>query len=230
MLNTLTPAKTAPGPLPSFRLKGLRLSKTAMAKGMALAVVAMFVAECLRIFVGSNFNNVVVGKCYRSGQPTAAFLETVQRTHGIRSIVNLRDENIDAPWYQEEKSAAERLGIQLINAGLASTEQPPEEDFHKFVTAMRDAPEPVLIHCANGNDRTGLASAVYLLMRTDTPMKEARGQLSLRYGHISWSKAACLGRILDSYENWLAATGKVHSADHFYQWGITEYRQEAIKK
>jgi protein tyrosine phosphatase (PTP) superfamily phosphohydrolase (DUF442 family) len=193
----------------------------------AAAVLVMFVAECLRIFVGTNFHTVVPGKCYRSAQPTAAFLEIIHRTHGIGTIVNLRDENEDEPWYQEEKQAAKHLNLRLMNAGLSSKEQPPAVDFRVFVRAMKDAPEPILIHCANGNDRTGLASAVYLMMRTDTPLAEARGHLSLRYGHISWSKASCLHRILNSYETWLTDSGKTHSPDNFYYWGMNVYEQES---
>jgi protein tyrosine phosphatase (PTP) superfamily phosphohydrolase (DUF442 family) len=191
------------------------------------ALFVMLVAECLRIFVGSNFNDVVAGKCYRCAQPTAPFLARVHGKYAIRSMVNLRDENEDAPWYQEEKQAAERLGIVLLNAGLSSKEQPPDEDFHKFVQTMRDAPEPILIHCANGNDRTGLASAVYLMMRTKTPMAEARRHLSLRYGHFAIGKPLCLHRILDSYEAWL--DGREHNAEHFYYWGMNVYHQEVVK-
>jgi len=192
------------------------------------AAFVMFVAECLRVFVGSNFHSVVPGRCYRAGQPTAQFLENVHRTHGIRTIINLRDKNETEPWYQAEELAANRLGLTLVNAGLSSKEQPPEEDFLRFVKAVKNAKDPVLIHCANGNDRTGLASAVYLMMHTDTPMAEARGQLGLRYGHIAWSKASCLSRILDGYENWLAETGKVHNADHFYYWAEHNYRPEVL--
>jgi protein tyrosine phosphatase (PTP) superfamily phosphohydrolase (DUF442 family) len=229
MLDTALPTEPAqnrttssPGPIPRPRNR-------AILKGIALAALVMLVAECLRIFVGSNFHAVVPGKCYRSAQPTPAFLDTIQRTHGIRSIVNLRDENEEESWYQQEKQAARRLGLELINAGLWSKEQPPPEDFHRFVQAMKNAPEPILIHCANGNDRTSLAAAVYLLMRTTTPIPEARGQLSLRYGHIAWSKASCLHRILDSYETWLGQNGKDHHADHFYYWGMHVYRQEVIQ-
>ena len=197
-------------------------------RAIVIAALTMFVAECLRIFLGTNFHTVVPGRCYRCGQPNASFLEYVQRTHGIRSIINLRDENDDQEWYKEEKTAAEKLGLKLVNAGLASKEQPPDHDFRRFVNAMteKESPDPVLIHCANGNDRTGLASAVYLLMRTKTSLAEARGQLSLRYGHIWWTKASCLTRILDSYESWLSETGKTHTPDHFHFWAMNHFRQE----
>ena len=159
---------------------------------MFAAGLTMFVAECLRIFVGGNFHSVVSGKCYRCGQPSGAFLETVSRKHGIRAIINLRDENNDEPWYQEEKEAAKRLGIKLINAGLSSSEMPPAVDFAKFFRRWKPARADA-DHCANGNDRTGLASALYLLQRTDTPLPEARRQLSLRYGHFALGKAGCFG-------------------------------------
>ena len=200
-----------------------------LVKGAFVAAFVVFIAEGLRIFVGANFHTVIPGRCYRCAQPTAAFLESSQRNYGVRTIINLRDENIGEPWYDEEDEARKALKITLKNAGLSSKEQPPEVDFHTFVKAIKEAEEPVLIHCANGNDRSGFASAVYLMMRTDTPVAEARGQLSLRYGHFAWTKASCLHRILDSYESWLTETGKTHSPDHFYYWGINVYRQESLR-
>lgn len=229
MLDTALPTEPAQCRATASTVSIGRARNRAILKGIGLSVLVVLVAESLRVFLGSNLHAVVPGKCYRSAQPTPAFLLNIQRTHGIRSIVNLRDENEDESWYQQEKHAAQQLGLELINTGLGSKEQPPEEDFYRFVQAMKDAPEPILIHCASGNDRTSLAAAVYLLMRTDTPISEARGQLSLRYGHIPWSKASCLRRILDSYETWLEQNGKDHNADLFYYWGMHIYRPEVIQ-
>jgi protein tyrosine phosphatase (PTP) superfamily phosphohydrolase (DUF442 family) len=195
-------------------------------KLVGLALLGLVLAEVLNIYVGSNFRTVITDQCYRSGQPDEDFLEELQRTHGIRTILNLRDENLDQAWYVEEKNAADRLGIKLINAGLSSSEQPPEHEFRRFVAGMDACEPPVLIHCANGNDRSGLASAIYLMLHTKMPLCEARCQLSLRYGHIAWGKAGCLQRILDSYETWLGENGFQHHADHFRHWANTEYRQE----
>ena len=216
---------TAPTEAPPGRASGFR--KGILLKSIALAGLVMFIAECMRIFLGNNLHPVVAGKCYRSAQPTPALLESLQRTHGIRSIVNLRGDNLDQEWFKQEDAAAKRLHLVLFDAGLSSNEQPPVEDFRKFVQAVKDAQEPILIHCANGNDRTGLGSTVYLLMRTDTSIAEARGQLSLRYGHFALGDRLCLHRILDSYESWLA--GKPHQPDHFYYWGMHVYQPEVIK-
>jgi protein tyrosine phosphatase (PTP) superfamily phosphohydrolase (DUF442 family) len=199
----------------------------AIVKGIALALVVMLIAECLRVFVGANFETVAPGKCYRSAQPSAAFLESIHRTHSIRSIVNLRDENEDDAWYREEKHAAQRLGITLVDAGLCGDEQTPAGDFSKFVNLIAQAPEPMLIHCASGSDRTGLASAVYLLIRTDTPLEEARRQLHVRFGHFAWTRKGCLDRTLDSYAAWLAANGRQHRPEHFMDWAEHVYQAEA---
>ena len=80
---------------------------------------------------------------------------------------------------QDEKRAAERFGIRLIDAGNRAREQVPAKDFGKVVQALHDAEEPILIHCANGNDRSGLASALYLLLRTDASLNDARQQFHL---------------------------------------------------
>jgi protein tyrosine phosphatase (PTP) superfamily phosphohydrolase (DUF442 family) len=202
--------------------------KRVILRGLLLATLVMVVAECLRIFVGNNFYAVVPGNCYRSAQPTPAVLESLQRTHGIRAILNLRDENEDQPWYQREKQTAERLGLKLVNAGLSSNDQPPEDDFWTFVQALDTCPEPMLIHCYNGCDRSGLASVIYLMMRTNTPIPEARTQLSLRYGHFWFTKASCLHRMLDSYEAWLKSENLAHSADHFREWAHFHYRREKL--
>jgi hypothetical protein len=59
-------------------------------------------------------------------------------------------------------------------------------------------------------------------------MAEARTQLSLRHGHIPWSKAACLGRVLDNYEKWLADNAWEHNADRFHYWGTKVYVAERL--
>jgi protein tyrosine phosphatase (PTP) superfamily phosphohydrolase (DUF442 family) len=230
MASTTEPTRSEPGPAaspPAFRA-GLLL------RGLALGVLVVLVALCLRTFVGSNFHTVIPGRVYRSAQPTADSLASMQRRHGIRTIVNLRggDENDAEPWHQEEKQAAKALGIRMLPAGLSSKEQAPTEDFRIFIQAIKDAEEPVLIHCANGNDRSGLASAIYLLMRTDTPMATARKQLSMRYGYLGslpWSKAACLDRVLDSYEAWLAKNNWEHTPERLYHWGMLVYEPEWLK-
>jgi protein tyrosine/serine phosphatase len=80
-----------------------------------------------------------------------------------------------------------------------------------------------LIHCRSGCDRTGLVSALALLLRTEATLGQARRQLSLYYGHYPFGLATCLDRVLDDYEDWLRQKGLEHRAAYLRQWAHTAY-------
>jgi hypothetical protein len=82
---------------------------------------------------------------------------------------------------------------------------------------------PVLFHCHKGADRTGMASAVALLLKSDTPLEEARAQLSPRYGHLSVGKTGNIDRFFDLYSEWLAERGLAHAPAVFRRWATEEY-------
>lgn len=202
---------------------GSSMGRRSLAKGAALAALVMLVAEALRVFVGTNFACVKPGLCYRSSQPTPAFLAHMKRTCGIRSVINLRDENNGDAWYRAEKQATHDLGIELVDAGLWSSSITERADFLRVVKLINRAPEPTLIHCASGSDRTGLASAVYLLLRTDTPLEEARRELHWRHGHFAWTATGCLDVTLENYGKWLSNRGWRHDRERFLQWAEHVY-------
>jgi protein tyrosine/serine phosphatase len=59
-------------------------------------------------------------------------------------------------------------------------------DFNKtsqLVSILKNAPKPILIHCAGGADRTSLASALYQYAIKGTTVKEAQKEFSIWYGH-----------------------------------------------
>jgi hypothetical protein len=82
------------------------------------------------------------------------------------------------------------------------------------------------VHCYSGSDRSGFASACYLLLHTKSSVPEARAQLSLRFGHFPWGKAACLNQILDQYHAWLDSHNWNHSPDHFRFWASEIYQKD----
>src|SRR5260370_35567072 len=104
MLDTALPTEPVQSRAAASPVRITRPRYRVIVKGIALAALVMLVAECLRIFVGINFHAVVPGQCYRSAQPTPAFLDHIQRTHGFRSIVNLRDETDDESRYHQKKA------------------------------------------------------------------------------------------------------------------------------
>ena len=77
---------------------------------------------------------------------------------------------------------------------------------------------PILLHCRRGADRTGVASAVLLLLQTASTVQEARHQLGIRFGHIALGRPAYLDGFLRLYEEFLEQQGWAHSPTHFRHW------------
>jgi protein tyrosine phosphatase (PTP) superfamily phosphohydrolase (DUF442 family) len=200
-------------------------NRLVLGKALVLALLLVGGAETARVAIGSNFHTVVAGRCYRCAQPSADDVRMLARTLGIRSIVNLRGFD-EKPWYGEERAAAEKLGLTFADAGIWASSPPTPEEFLNVVRAVDESPEPILIHCQSGSDRSGLASAIFLLLKTDATVEQAWRQLSLRYGHNPWGSAACQDRILASYAAWLAQQGLTHEPDRFRRWARTAYKQK----
>ena len=92
-----------------------------------------------------------------------------------------------------------------------------------MIRSLANDPPPFFLHCYSGSDRTGMASALFLLLRTDTTLPQARRQLSLYYGHIPYGRAGCQDQVLDGYERWLGSIEREHSPKLLRQWGTEVY-------
>jgi protein tyrosine/serine phosphatase len=175
------------------------------------------------ILLAGNFHVVDESRCYRAAQPTAAELTAMVRRYGIRTVINLRGISDDEEWYPLEVKVAKDLGIELVDVGMWSNSPPEIQEFRNLIHALADGKEPLLIHCNSGSDRTGLGSALYLLLRTDATLPQARQQLGLYYGHIPYSRASCQDRVLDCYENWLSNNNQRHTPELLRRWGLDVY-------
>src|SRR5688500_8672391 len=82
------------------------------------AAVLLLGAEVAHL-AGSNLHEVVPGKVYRSSQPDGDDVERLARTHGIRTVVNLRGGQETAPWYLDESRAVCRLDISHEDVSLS---------------------------------------------------------------------------------------------------------------
>ncbi|NTF07960.1 dual specificity protein phosphatase family protein [Agrobacterium rubi] len=130
-----------------------------------------------------NFHEVLPGELYRSAQPSGADVEKYAQQFGIKTIINLRDED-RGDWYRDEKNAAEANNIQLIDFPLSSSKEVPQDRAEELARVMKNAPKPVLIHCEHGANRTGLASAIYVGAVAHKSEQAAEFQLSPYYGHV----------------------------------------------
>jgi protein tyrosine phosphatase (PTP) superfamily phosphohydrolase (DUF442 family) len=190
--------------------------------GSVAGLAAVLATEAGSVFVGKNLHAVIPARVYRCAQCTGHGLEKIVRAYGIATVVNLRGCAVSLPWYQEESRATHRLNVCQEDIALSAARLPSVHEIRRLIQVLDRAEYPILLHCRHGADRTGLASALVLLLQTRTPLHEARRQLGLRYGHIAIDRPAYLDRFVDHYEEWLCATSRQHSAAALRDWIATD--------
>jgi protein tyrosine/serine phosphatase len=154
-----------------------------------------------------NFNTVVAGEFYRSGQLSAAQIADYTNQYGIKTIINLRGDNTGRVWYDEEVREAKRENIAHVNFGISARRELTAEQATTLVVIMKEAAKPILIHCQGGADRSGLASALYLAAIKKANQATAERQLSIRYGHFSLPFIAeyAMDRTFEAFEGSLGS-------------------------
>jgi hypothetical protein len=174
------------------------------------------------VILGGNFHIVVPGRVYRCAQLSGAALERAVHRHGIRTVLNLRGRDVSAPWYPVECAVTQRLAVVQEDIELCSMHVPWPDEVRRLVEVLDRRKYPVLIHCERGSDRTGLASAVVLLLTEGRTLAEAREQLGLSYGHVRLG-AGPLDEFLDLYADWLEAHQREHTPAAFRCWVERDY-------
>lgn len=192
--------------------------------GVFVGLFAAVAAQAYYILLGGNFHTVIAGQVYRSGQPSASDLERLIRRYNIRTVLNLRGDNDEEEWYQEERATTQRLGVRLEGASIWGMLPASEEDLARLVDVLRPENCPILLHCCTGGDRSGMASALALLLLSDASLEEARGQLRLRFGHNPYGPARCHHLVLEHYANWLKKNGLQHEPQYLRRWAHQDYR------
>jgi protein tyrosine phosphatase (PTP) superfamily phosphohydrolase (DUF442 family) len=175
------------------------------------------------ILGGSNFHAVLPGEVYRCGQPTGPNLERFVREHGIRTVVNLRGCCPGADWYRAEAEAASALGVSLEDVNFSATRLPSPQSVGQLVELIDRADYPILFHCQQGADRTGLASALAVLLRTDATLEEGLRNLGLATGHLAVGRTRHVDRFFAFYAEYLAKTATTHSPDTLRAWIRDDY-------
>lgn len=184
------------------------------------AILVLVIAGGTYYVVGGHYREVIPGKAYRGAQMDGERLKQVVREHDIRTVINLRPIREDSGWYEEEVAAVEELGIELYTAGLSQT-TPRVDNIRQLRAVMEEAEWPILFHCGSGVDRTGLASAMLLLLEGELSPQQVERQVSWRHGAIFPDSTGRL--FLSQYREWLAQTGRTHTPDVFDEWLANDY-------
>lgn len=191
--------------------------------GIGVVLLVLFGLEAYRVSGGLNEHTVVPGRVYRVAQPTEAQLKDVTARHGIRTVLNLRGTTPWDEWYVGECRATFDADVSQEDVTLSAQTLPFPAELKRVVDVLDRTEYPVLIHCKQGADRTGLVAAVALLLHTDASVGEARRQLLPRYGHWPVARTVNIDRFFDLYEDTLRGEGGTHTPDRFRRWVSSEY-------
>ena len=183
-----------------FRLPRLPRRWNALAT-LALAPLALLATWAGGVFVGGNVHVIVAGQAYRSAQLAGWQLAGTLEHYRIRTVVNLRGANPGEAWFDRELVVSREHGVGHVDFGLSAGEELSDEQLDALAALLRAVPKPVLIHCAGGADRTGLAAAVYRYAIEHVPSDTAAAELSFRFGHLPWlvARTRAMDRSFDRY-------------------------------
>ena len=194
--------------------------RSLLSLGLGFVALAL-VAELVYIFALGNLREVIPGRLYRAGQPSASKIKQYTANLGIKTIFNLKGCCDPTPWYLDEAGAAQNSGISLEEFSFSAGRLPPPPTLKRLVEAIEGSEEPLLVHCHQGIDRTGMVVALWLLLKTQTPPEEAVKELSLRYMHLPWGRTGNLDNFLTWYQQWLKETNRSHNPLALKEW-LTE--------
>jgi protein tyrosine phosphatase (PTP) superfamily phosphohydrolase (DUF442 family) len=144
-----------------------------------------------------NLHQIADG-AWRGGQPTPGQLRAFARRGG-RGVISLRAGRGFGS-LPLELEACRDAGLTYHNMVIRAGTLPTRDELRAAANLFRTIERPVLIHCLSGADRSGFASALFLMLAEDRPSTEARRQLSLRYGHNPVGKAGVLDAFFEAYQ------------------------------
>jgi protein tyrosine phosphatase (PTP) superfamily phosphohydrolase (DUF442 family) len=164
---------------------------------------------------------VIPNEVYRSSQLSPEALERRIRELSLRSVINLRTNEKTRSWFKGEREVTEVHGVDLHLIRL-SVFMPPRKTLQQLVHLLNTARRPLLLHCERGVERSGIASAVAVLLSGGN-IAEARKQFGLTYGFVPLICQPDLLKVLDDYGQWLAVRGWSHTPERFCRWVDNDY-------
>ena len=188
----------------------------------ALCYAEMLVVDYGLVRTVYNNRHQISKDAWRSAQPAPHHIRWIA-DRGVKTVVNLRGrQSFGTRWLQER--ACERHGIKLVDLKLRSRAAPTREDFHAVRELLNTVTYPILIHCKSGADRAGLMSVMYRFVHDGVPIRDAKQELSLRFGHIRQADTGILDYVFERY----LADNETKPIE-FWHWVDTVYDSSAAE-
>ncbi len=161
-------------------------------------------------------------EAWRSAQPAPHQIAQIAGL-GIKTIVNLRGERWCGSYWLEQK-ACTKHGLKLVDFQVRSRAAPSKEEIFGARRMLQRIEYPMLLHCKSGADRAGLMSVLYLIVREQVPVEQAKAQLSLKFGHIRQSDTGILDYFFERY-----IADNANSPIAFFDWVDRVYDPDELK-
>lgn len=190
---------------------------------LAAGVVALWVFHTA--LFENNRGVVDPGLVFRSAQPGEEFRQFI-REKGLRSVLNLRGGTEYDPWYTSEVCQAHEEHVAYHDLVLSPIRRPSRRQLLALIDILERCEYPLLIHCKWGSDRTGMASALYLMQIKGMAPHEALRSFSLSHLHIPLGGPGNLHTLFYEYDAYLRSKGTVHTPARFREWVAQVYNDE----
>ncbi|MCA8972376.1 MAG: dual specificity protein phosphatase family protein [Planctomycetes bacterium] len=192
-----TPANETPAK------KGLWKRALVGAAALLLALVILIGGRIVWwIHVEHRWVTIRDAELYRSAAMPVDELRASIREHGIRTVIDLRDVDLDL--VEAERSAMAQDGVRYVH--IPSPLLPTDAIVDRFVDEVHGdgLPRPILVHCKHGVGRSAVLSAVYEIEEHGATVAEALARTS---------------RLPDSLHflsDWIPAFGQLRNAKGDY--------------
>ena len=129
-------------------------------------------------------------------------LEYYTKKYHIKSILNFRGKHLDDDWWVIEDRFAEKESLYYVSVDFNALKLPSKTQLLMLVNLLETAPKPLIFHCNQGADRTGMASALSIILFSDHPSKALiEKQASWRYAVVSPHSVGY--QVMQNYFAWL---------------------------
>ena len=164
-----------------------------------LVILVLGVVYFIYMEEQGNFHVITAGEAYRSALLDWDELDYYIDKYQIKSILNLRGEDINGQWYKDELRLSAEHNIKHYDLSISARSPISDYNVQRILKIFKEAPRPILIHCQYGADRSGLVAAMWKVVVDKEPKAEAKKQLSIFYGHIPIGPTAVMDRFFQEW-------------------------------
>lgn len=184
------------------------------------ALVLLVIGFYSWISYSGNIHEVIPGTVIRSAQLNPQQLNQVLNRYRIRSIIDMSPGN---KLHNKELQFSRTHHIRHFDLGINVHGFCPPNQLLKLTQLIETAPKPLLVHCRQGIDRTGLASAIAAILYSGD-LRTIKKQISYRYAdmwptsvgiktitkYIAWCQQQRLSLNKHTFTSWINSlqTGK----------------------